>query len=144
MHKHLKDLPKDEIINLDGTLTVGDLLIDESNFEVCRDRGIDGETRLLVVKRVFHPGDIDFSLLRRGYLVFKEISTSNNADAIFLLVRLTEPTHNQKFRDLAVGRSGIASKHQHIVLLGKWKRLPNCALHAYYAEINSRCYAFID
>lgn len=144
IYKHLKDLPKDEPLNLDGTLTVGDLLIDESNFEVCRDRGIDGETRLLVVERVYHPGDIDPSLPRRGYLVFKEISTNNNADAIFLLVRLLEPTQNQKFRDLAAGKTGIGSKHKHIVLLGKWMRLPNCPLHAYYAEINSRCYAFID
>lgn len=143
IYAHIKDLPKDEPLNLDGTLTVGDLLIDESNFEDCRDRGIDGETRLLVVERI-DPKSIDPSLPRIGYLAFREVSSKDNAKALFFLVKLTEPTQNKKFRNLAVGETGIASKHKHIVLLGKWMRLPNCPLHAYYAEINSRCYAFID
>lgn len=143
MLRNLRGLPKDEPINLDGSLTVGDLLIDESNFGFCKLHGIDGKTRLVVVQRI-NPKNLDPSLPRIGFLVFRDAYSKSDADALYFLVKITEPSQHQHFYDLVAGPPELRSKHRRIALFAKWTRLPNCSLNAYYAEINSRCYHFFD
>ena len=143
IYQQLWSLPLDTPLSIDGSLAVGDLIIREENFVACRDAGFDGEIRLAKVRRV-NPSTLAPALKKNGCLVFRDAHSRSDADAIFFLVKLRERTQHKHFYELVAGPDGVRSKHKHLVLLGKWHRMPSCPFHAYYAKINSRCYRFVS
>lgn len=143
LHRQLWSLPLDTPLSIDGSLTVGDLIIREDSFVACRDAGFDDEIRLAKVRRV-NPSTLAPALKKSGYLVFRDAHSRSDADAIFFLVKLRERTQHKRFFELVAGADGVRSKSKHLVLLGKWHRMLAPSVRAYYAEINSRCYHFIN
>lgn len=135
--------PLNQSTNLDGSVQVCDVLMRRDNLVACRNNGIDGEIRLVLVRRV-NPTTLPGSLRKPGYIVFRDAFSSSDEEAFYFLVRLKEHSQHQHFFDLVAGPEGVRDPHRYIALLGKWKRVENCPYHAYYSEINTHCYYFTN
>lgn len=136
-------LPLDSPIHNDGKSTLGNLLVNSDTFEACRQSGIDGQIRLVKVRKTKWRS-LPPALQVDGYLIFRDAYSKSGEDAMYFLVQLPEKTQHNYFFQLLTGKIGRRHKCPYLVLLGEWQRLPDCPCHAYFAQINSRCYHFVD
>lgn len=136
-------LPLNFPLSLDGLTKVGHVIIRHDNLALCRKNGIDGEIRLVIVQRI--PLEkVPPSIRKAGYIVFRDALSSSDEDAFYFLVRMTDPSQHEHLLNLVAGPQDVRDKHKYIVLLGRWKKLPDCSYNAYYSDINSSCYYFTD
>lgn len=146
LYNHLCNLGENDVIGVDNELTVSDMFLNNNNIAFCRENGIANQLKLVVARR-FAPGNLPNAPHMSGYVLLRDAFSWDDKDALYFLVRLPEPSQDKRFRDCLFGneRDGIAKNpKKHILLLAEWKHVPNSTYHVYQADLNSRCYAFVD
>lgn len=146
LYNHLCALRANDIIDVDRNLAVSDFVVNEKNISTCRESGIAKQVRLVTARR-FVPSNIPNAPRKKGYVLLRDAFSRDDKEALYFLVRLPEPSQDEKFRDLLFGneKAGIAkSPKKRILLLAEWKPISNPAYHVYQADLNSRCYAFVN
>ena len=132
--------------NLGNDLTGRNLLLDAHALRTVRRDGMSG-IKIAVAKR-FNPAIVVYPInIPFGYTCLCDAFSTDIEDSVFFIVKLCHTEHNNLFRDKVMGnRKDKTAKdpHRNILLLGDWTIFPHNYYHIYKANINSRCYHFVN
>lgn len=111
--------------------------------------------KLVVTKRCF-PSRLQIPV-PNGYVILRDAYSRNDEDAIYFVVKMAHPAHNEKFKrqifgmpvvnplDMAGEKKRVGKDpHRNIAILANWQRVPHSHYQIYRADLNSKMVAFVN
>lgn len=145
IYKYIQDNGLDA--NIGNGLTGRDLLLTPRVLRDVRRYGMNG-MRIAITKRINpksleHPFDIP-----DGYTCLCDMFATDQENAIFFLVKLSNKLQNDVFKSKIMGdyfgMNVEKDTHDNIILLGNWSEEANDFYNVYKSgDINSHCYKFV-
>ena len=145
MYSELCNMRADDVI-MEG-FPVRDFIIDSRSIEAVRNEGIQGQ--MMIVCRRCAVNAMNPPIPKKeGYVVLRDAYTQNDADAIYVYVKVDEATHAKLFKTQLFGdkKENVArDPHRYIVLFGRFTPVNNADYSLYeITPLSSARYKFTN